>query len=142
MDFINYAFVAAHILTDHTIFAARYLPELDWVQDVYSATEGGKQKMEAANTSFMFKEIAQAIPFDSKDTKIINGKRRIVEIWDSKEDTDILRKNIISKLDKMVTQINSAKGLEKLSDAGSIIYWNDNHETIVSNIEEIVKKLC
>lgn len=43
---------------------------------------------------------------------------------------------------KMVTQINSAKGLEKLSDAGSIIYWNDNHETIVSNIEEIVKKLC
>jgi hypothetical protein len=100
MDFINYAFVAAHILTDHTIFAARYLPELDWVQDVYSATEGGKQKMEAANTSFMFKEIAQAIPFDSKDTKIINGKRRIVEIWDSKEDTDILRKNIISKLDK------------------------------------------
>lgn len=56
--------------------------------------------MEAANTSFMFKEIAQAIPFDSKDTKIINGKRRIVEIWDSKEDTDILRKNIISKLDK------------------------------------------
>lgn len=76
------------------------MPELDWVQDVYSATEGGKQKMEAANTSFMFKEIAQAIPFDSKDTKIINGKRRIVEIWDSKEDTDILRKNIISKLDK------------------------------------------
>lgn len=100
MDFINYAFVAAHILTDNTIFAARYLPELDWVQDVYSATEGGKQKMEAANTSFMFKEIAQAIPFDSKDTKIINGKRRIVEIWDSKEDTDILRNNIISKLDK------------------------------------------
>lgn len=44
MDFINYAFVAAHILTHHTIFAARYLPELDWVQDVYSATEGGKQK--------------------------------------------------------------------------------------------------
>lgn len=27
-------------------------------------------------------------------------KERIVEIWDSKEDTDILRKNIISKLDK------------------------------------------
>lgn len=51
--------------------------------------------MEAANTSFMFKEIAQAIPFDSKDTKIINGKRRIVEIWDSKEDTDILRKTLL-----------------------------------------------
>ena len=94
MDFINYAFVAAHILTDHTICSSLFA-RIGLGTGCLFSNRRRKTKMEAANTSFMFKEIAQAIPFDSKDTKIINGKRRIVEIWDSKEDTDILRKTLL-----------------------------------------------
>ena len=40
---------------------------------------------------------------------------------------------------KMVTQINSAKGLEKLSDAGSIIYWNDKYPYGKPQTDEVAR---
>ena len=88
MDFMNYSLVASKILTG-ALFSCDFLPELDWIQDVYTAQNNGKQKMEEANASYIFKEIALAIPFEEKNIKSIGKKQRIVEIWDEKAALDL-----------------------------------------------------
>lgn len=99
MDFMNYSLVASKILTG-ALFSCDFLPELDWIQDVYTAQNNGKQKMEEANASYIFKEIALAIPFEEKNIKSIGKKQRIVEIWDEKAalDNNLLRNKIFNKL--------------------------------------------
>jgi len=56
--------------------------------------------MEEANASYIFKEIALAIPFEEKNIKSIGKKQRIVEIWDEKAalDNNLLRNKIFNKL--------------------------------------------
>ena len=100
MDFMNYSLVASKILTG-ALFSCDFLPELDWIQDVYTAQNNGKQKMEEANASYIFKEIALAIPLEEKNIKSIGKKQRIVEIWDEKAalDNNLLRNKIFNKLD-------------------------------------------
>ena len=56
--------------------------------------------MEEANASYIFKEIALAIPFEEKNIKSIGKKQRIVEIWDENAalDNNLLRNKIFNKL--------------------------------------------
>lgn len=87
-DFINYALAGTKMTTKNQIILARNFPDLDWVGDLYTTTS--VDKMLEANTSLMFKEIAQAIPltiprdtgeFQDKKFKVL-GKDRNIEVWD------------------------------------------------------------
>ena len=89
IDFLNYALMASKIVTNY-LFSFQCLPQLDWVQNFYTGnihTEGKEKSsafmdMESANTSLMFKEIAQAIPFEQNSpSQAPVGKERKVEVW-------------------------------------------------------------
>lgn len=97
-DFINYALAGTKMTTENGILYLEKLPNLEWVSDVYTLNSNneGKQKMEASNTSLMFKEIAQAIPL-SGCSSLVKGKERKVEVWDEKQDNNVLREKLFGE---------------------------------------------
>lgn len=103
LDFLNYALMASQIVTGGKIlFNFNYLPQMDWIQNFYTGNidTGTLSDMEDSNTSLMFKEIAQAIPFEINSNNNICGKERKVEIWKEGENKFSLQKKIMDLIEK------------------------------------------
>ena len=66
-DFLNYAYAATKIVSDDIVHLHK-LPNLSWVEHLYKENfeEDDLQQFENSNTSMLFKEVANSIPFKLK----------------------------------------------------------------------------
>lgn len=67
-DFLNYAYAATKVAMQGSIFAPTNTPNLSWVEHLYKKEfrEEDLQQFENSNTSMLFKEVANSIPFELK----------------------------------------------------------------------------
>lgn len=67
-DFLNYAYAATKVAMHGSIFAPTNTPDLSWVEHLYKEKfeEDDLQQFENSNTSMLFKEVANSIPFKLK----------------------------------------------------------------------------
>ena len=67
-DFLNYAYAATKVAMQGSIFAPTNIPNLNWVEHLYKEKfeEDDLQQFENSNTSMLFKEVANSIPFKLK----------------------------------------------------------------------------
>lgn len=82
-DFLNYAYAATKIVSDDILHLNK-LPDLSWVEHLYKENleEDDLQQFENSNTSMLFKEVANSIPFELKTDistpKETKSKRRFI----------------------------------------------------------------
>ena len=67
-DFLNYMYAATKVAMQGSIFAPTNTPDLSWVEHLYKEKfeEDDLQQFENSNTSMLFKEVANSIPFELK----------------------------------------------------------------------------
>lgn len=67
-DFLNYMYAATKVEMHGNIFAPTNTPDLSWVEHLYKENfeDGDLQQFENSNTSMLFKEVANSIPFELK----------------------------------------------------------------------------
>ena len=72
-DFLNYAYAATKVAIQGSIFAPTNTPDLSWVEHLYKEKfeEDDLQQFENSNTSMLFKEVANSIPFELKTDHFI-----------------------------------------------------------------------
>ena len=67
-DFLNYMYAATKVAMQGSIFAPTNTQDLSWVEHLYKEKfeEDDLQQFENSNTSMLFKEVANSIPFELK----------------------------------------------------------------------------
>ena len=72
-DFLNYMYAATKVAMQGSIFAPTNTPDLSWVEHLYKEKfeEDDLQQFENSNTSMLFKEVANSIPFELKTDHFI-----------------------------------------------------------------------